>query len=69
MFIVDPSDRFDQSTETGGRFTFVVNFDISDVLNDESMYAELAASLALTTLKQSVHVRACELVDHREERY
>ena len=49
-----------------GRFTLTVSFDISDVLSDEVMYAELAASLAVQCMKASVHVRAVELADEGE---
>lgn len=46
-----------------GRFTLTVTFDISPILSDEVMYAELAGSLAVALMRQSVHVVSVGLDD------
>ena len=50
-----------------GRFTLTISFDTAEILSDENFYAELAGSLALTVLKQSVLVRSAEITDNMEE--
>lgn len=58
------TDFFDDSTERGGRFVLVVEFDQEeDILGEDAMYAQLAASSAVVILRESMKVNRVELID------
>lgn len=67
MDLHDPSDRFDQSTENGQRFTLTVNFDMALDL-DELVFAQMYSTVMVTVLREHQYVRnvTAELIDHHE---
>lgn len=61
MHIVDPADRFDQSTDRG-RYTVSVSFDMDPGL-DEVFYAQIVATQMVKVTEERALVRSAVVED------